>query len=884
MNMNNNIIQLRWFMLSFIVLGFSPFILAQSITTDLANMSTSDRKKQFIRVGNAETGNLVLLDTKGIVWKYDGYQLLQWNKQGIENSSFIEQLFLRDSLLYVITNDALVVFDQQETKPQLIKKSKNHYFTIIDGTHFFAEEDNLYSIEQKKIKYKKSKGFALRNRLSVVNDQGEFIYYSANSIYWKYPDLFTITYREIDDVNQLLLDRWSGCWILINKKLHRLRLVRSGNDSNTFSFEGNPPKMMKQTDELVFAVYENRKLVQWKENISKLVVDAKDIEIKDYWIDNKSGIWVLDEGNKMHHLFEGEWFSWNKSELSIEDKVLGVSIEKDIVSIIFENAGIYQSRKQARNDDWIWVPHRLNQRLKNLSVRAFAQRVDASRESRKLHLFTENFGVFVISKRGMGIIKEGFPPFGISSVMIKNDNAIILDKGKRWHKFIFGQAERKSFQKIDPKSLPPEIEGDQFLLDDQKIIYSTKEEVVALDINNYSFATYPWNGEMDGAVVRNHIVYQCEKRDCNVISIPSNIIEKVPPKLLEVSLETANDEQFRIFPAKIDTLRLLASDFPVKLLVNASYVSEPKAIEYGWTSSENEGINIDYKYKADVKWKLPNDGIFSNTIKLKIEDTESAKLLIPISVKTPIAKTDNTWAIYLSAFLAGLLALLLFGARLRSKAQKRKIQQLKMEKKTMELEQKALQLQMNPHFIFNALNGVKGMIALGENKKARQYLTKVSGWIRNMLNDARSDKISVNQELSNLRSYLEIEQELQGNKWDFSIAMDEHINSEFLIPPMMIQPFVENAIIHAFNGIPYRGKIDLRFERKGKRIQVEVEDNGIGLKESEKKSHKSVALEVIKDRLNLLNEGTELEGFSLINKAEFVGTGVLVKILLPILD
>ena len=143
--------------------------------------------------------------------------------------------------------------------------------------------------------------------------------------------------------------------------------------------------------------------------------------------------------------------------------------------------------------------------------------------------------------------------------------------------------------------------------------------------------------------------------------------------------------------------------------------------------------------------------------------------------------------------------------QIRAKAAEER-EKLEMEKDLLRLEQKALGLQMNPHFLFNALNSIQNMIALQDTKSARYYLAKFAKLMRLVLDNSRETYIPVEREIQTLETYLAIEQFSRGDHFDYEIELDDELNQEeMLVPPMLLQPFVENAIIHGVAHISERG-------------------------------------------------------------------------------
>ncbi len=173
----------------------------------------------------------------------------------------------------------------------------------------------------------------------------------------------------------------------------------------------------------------------------------------------------------------------------------------------------------------------------------------------------------------------------------------------------------------------------------------------------------------------------------------------------------------------------------------------------------------------------------------------------------------------------------------------------------------ALQAQMNPHFVFNALNSIKRMILDGDNEKASRYLSKFALMIRMTLNHSKELFVTLDDNIAYLRSYLEMEQLRFDDSFTYHIETDDTIDTmETSIPSMMIQPLVENAIWHGLMPSGTDKKIWIRFTEQDNRITCVVEDNGIGIRQSEKLKqqnrahHHSVGLENLRKRIKIMNE------------------------------
>ena len=181
------------------------------------------------------------------------------------------------------------------------------------------------------------------------------------------------------------------------------------------------------------------------------------------------------------------------------------------------------------------------------------------------------------------------------------------------------------------------------------------------------------------------------------------------------------------------------------------------------------------------------------------------------------------------------------------------------------LEQRLLRSQMNPHFIFNALGAIQSYLFTHSPLEAGSYLSRFADLMRSILYGSREEFISLEKEIEALKNYLIIQQIRFENKFNFSIEVDPDINTSFTgIPPLLIQPVLENSIEHGLKNLDRKGMICIKIKRQDDKLQIVVENNGTGIDESKIKNfgktpdnnatHKSVALQIIKKRLQILNK------------------------------
>jgi tetratricopeptide (TPR) repeat protein len=233
----------------------------------------------------------------------------------------------------------------------------------------------------------------------------------------------------------------------------------------------------------------------------------------------------------------------------------------------------------------------------------------------------------------------------------------------------------------------------------------------------------------------------------------------------------------------------------------------------------------------------------------------------------------------IASFVLAIAVIILFFYRQRL---------LKEKLSQMSLEQKLLRTQLNPHFVFNSLAAVQNYILHNDKIAASDYLVNFSRLMRNILMGSGSDFIPLENELEILNDYLKLQQLRFQNKFDYRFEISNNIEPQTcMVPPMLVQPFVENSIEHGIRGIDRQGLIIIRFNREQNLLLIEVEDNGIGLQEhsseKQKSNHVSMATKITKQRMQNLQSITKrtckLEILDKITHKSL--PGVLIRIQIP---
>lgn len=205
----------------------------------------------------------------------------------------------------------------------------------------------------------------------------------------------------------------------------------------------------------------------------------------------------------------------------------------------------------------------------------------------------------------------------------------------------------------------------------------------------------------------------------------------------------------------------------------------------------------------------------------------------------------NNWLIALS----GVLLLVLSGGYFyyRNNRQKQEITVLEKDR----IKQKLLLSQMNPHFIFNSIDNIQSLIINHKETVAVSYLDRFSKLTRQILENSNENYISLKEEIDMIENYLSIQQLLYNDKFDFRISIEKVSDTEsYFIPPMLAQPFIENAIKHGIKNTAEKGMIEITFSLNQKKLCFEVIDNGSGFSDEKKQSnHKSMAMKITRERL-----------------------------------
>jgi hypothetical protein len=336
-----------------------------------------------------------------------------------------------------------------------------------------------------------------------------------------------------------------------------------------------------------------------------------------------------------------------------------------------------------------------------------------------------------------------------------------------------------------------------------------------------------------------------------------------------------------------DKLTLIVDGLSYRSNGNFQFAYRIKGLNENWIKVPGEAEKIDFA-------SLPTGNI---SIEIKLIDYAGQDSLNFIRYKLHVSPPfwQRWWFYVLITLSALVLASGIFRIRLKAlrRKQKKELKHLRLENELSLTQQSALKAQMNPHFLFNVLNSIKGYIYDNDKKNAAKYLNDFSILVRKVLEMSAYSHVSLKEELEVLELYIRLEAMLMNDDFEYNIIIDDNVDTDNIqIPALVIQPYIENAFKHGLRHKVGSKKLslELSFLSKEEILSIRIYDNGIGREESrkinEKNSNKysSFATNALKQRLNLLNQkkpdlvGVEIRDVTSEETNLSVGTEIIIRI------
>lgn len=294
---------------------------------------------------------------------------------------------------------------------------------------------------------------------------------------------------------------------------------------------------------------------------------------------------------------------------------------------------------------------------------------------------------------------------------------------------------------------------------------------------------------------------------------------------------------------------------------------------------------ISYDYEPDYIYRI-NDGEWNQcmggNLALQLEPgnyiVELASYNRSGEIKSPIASTSISFVIHASFWRTGWFYTLVisFFAAIFILYYYLNLSRVNTEKKIVQLEHKALRMQMNPHFIFNAINSIKGFYVKGRTKEASLYINHFAKLLRSIL-EAENTFTSLDSELAMLENYIGMVK-MRFHNLEYEVVVSSNIKPEKIkIPNLLLQPFIENAVIHGLSPNEGQGKITLEITREDGFLFFFIRDNGIGIKENPDHDKKPISIQLSRERVQLFN-GSKMNPIHVANLVDSKGVQVIIKL------
>lgn len=349
-------------------------------------------------------------------------------------------------------------------------------------------------------------------------------------------------------------------------------------------------------------------------------------------------------------------------------------------------------------------------------------------------------------------------------------------------------------------------------------------------------------------------------------------------QMIETFLQTGQMDSVFHYVEKTQALLLYMEDLSTNLLAHyflANYYEKKNKTTQALMHYKQYVALSDSLYSSDK-----NKQLLELTTQYETERKEQEILLLKALQQTQaLTLSRNRW---LLAFIAGLFmftaVIAVFGWRYSRQ---------KSREAYLNLQHRLLRSQLNPHFIFNSLNAVHNSILENNNQEATRLLSGFTLLMRQILESSKNDLISLQEEQMLLEQYLKLQAIRFQNKFAYHFQIADNIDTENTqLPPMLGQPFIENAIEHGFKLLPASGHLYIRWYLQDNQLHYEIEDNGIGIQAKEAnekpKKHISRATAITQERIQLLaRRHKQAASIEIIDKktiSEYTGVLVIIKI------
>ncbi|WP_028980121.1 histidine kinase [Sporocytophaga myxococcoides] len=352
-----------------------------------------------------------------------------------------------------------------------------------------------------------------------------------------------------------------------------------------------------------------------------------------------------------------------------------------------------------------------------------------------------------------------------------------------------------------------------------------------------------------------------QNRQAEVDSLISTKESKIQQLLLNKEIDNLVLKQYKLLSEQRekDIVLLAQQNSLQKMALNNEMLNKDR-LSRMWLLTQKELENERKAHEiSELQKSRSEQDLLTQKTAVKLNKLAKENLQNELDIekqRTELNKSaqERLWIIF--GFSGGLaLIFLAFGYY----SQRKNARESQLKFANLEIQQRLLRSQMNPHFLFNSLNSIQGFINSNNSDKANRFLACYARLMRSILENTSKEMVSLHSELEALKSYIELEQMRLGNSFTYQIEVKDIESDMIAIPPMLIQPYVENSIMHGLRHKASGGLLKISIFPSEGFLNCYIYDNGIGreaskvINESRSKDYKSVAMNLTRDRLELLN-------------------------------
>jgi len=898
--------------------------------TELVNFQNKDFSTEYSNIKEDSTGRIWCTNFTGQIFYIKNNALKLFADESFWFGSYLSYLVENFPIIYISSSYGIIEYDFYSKKKKFHrqlndKKYYTSYSKIIDGdTINFEPIENL-------VDYKSGFIYKYKNYIYCINKDSIQFLTNYNINQEKEPSIYNI--------NKQLLFFNNDKTTKLKPSLFSYSFKKNSLQKIPLDFENtiNPTAIYYDKDKKIFFVGTRTGVIVLDENFKSVYnqVFLEDANVSGFLKDFEGNYWITTLNKGIYIVPSLDLLQIISPE--IKNKQI-ISIVKDTSNQLYFIEELGEIYKYKQNNETKLIGN-FNVRTERLSLNPYRNEIYDGNSSKSFNLNTNQLekNIYGANFKCISFINKDFILSSSSegsllkSTSLKNNfNNEIVQTIKKENNFTYNtndesvlmdvRRKRSYFNSFDYKNTLAYISYvDGFFVYkdglEKELKYNNKSILLRSMSKINKDVLWLLTNKHELLKVNNQIIEKIDSIDIDAKEIliwkdflfisSKNGILKYNTKTKEknwinkldglpsnniLDREMVEDILFDKFDLKFNenNLTFYFSANATKSQKHFTYKYRMSGLETQWIK---QGSNVNFaRYPS-----IPN-GNFTFQVKTINEDNIESKIEeIQISIDAPYYR--KWWFFLLILIIVAIIISIYFLIKIRVIENKNKIinEKKEIEKLLSKSQLTALRTQMNPHFIFNALNSIQSFIVNNNKELASDYLALFADLMRKYLDFSNKENISLKEELDTLKTYLQLEKVRFEDDFIYEIKIGKNINLELTeIPVMLIQPFVENAIKHGLLHKKGKRLLNLDFELEENILTISIKDNGIGRKHSAEinkkrnKKHISFATSALNKRIELFNKNRilskkiQIEYSDLFSKNN-IAEGTLVRIVIPLL-